>query len=881
MGRTHVWLSMVCGLVVAVASAAEWRTDGGLSIMLADRTGQCERVTVSGRPVPLASDPGGLSYRELTRDPDAAARTILQIDAEGREQPWTQALFADWKADGDYVRRQTGGAHGGEGYLGVGNGKDAGAGMAAAGSMTVPPGGECTISWWGRTRKTDLRYILCMRVFDAQGRDITANVPAPPGWGWSPYSNAHYRVDAPHAAAGTWEQIAFDYMVNEEVAAAQLSLRVYSGEDPRVDVDDLQVAVKSAQWSGETPVSGRVERTPEGLRQRAAVASAGLTFAALYTQEAGHLRAVVEVLQTGGQPRERCLRIRYRLPVALKGWTWSSDPTVSETIAGNSRHGNGFGLAGHQVSRYPVASVSRGPVGLAMGVPLDQPALQTFGAAADGMTTVVDLALSLHAPRARGRFTFCLYRHDPAWTFRAALERYYALFPDLFARATSRGGAWTLRLPEHARPQDYGLAFYESGPLPPDKQEYCRARNILMFPYAEPWGRRTNLGEATSRADLPPYDKRLEFLKELAATKEEGKLWGRAPMGLMGQAVLNSLVLGPDGQAVHLVDFYSSWSQWWQLNTDPDLPEPNMAVVCRKYEIDPLLEWADGIYLDSVSPYFCQWEDHDPAHLAAADRPLAFSLRTATPIVLSGFSHYEFISQLHADLQRQGKLVMMNLYPPAGRLYGHMGDVVGSELLDLQEDQEAMQQRVYAYQRPVSNLMQWKSAVQVRVPAMTPEEMEAFFANQLLYGFWPGISTAGGGTEPGYAHMHRYFEDPALLARDRDLFARYLPVFDALNRAGWQPVPHVRAGAPEVRVERYGDGAQVMLAVANTTAEPKETTITLERDWWEQALEMKGPLTFRSALTADTFRAETAGKKLTCTLTVPGHRTLVLRPAGQ
>jgi hypothetical protein len=590
----------------------------------------------------------------------------------------------------------------------------------------------------------------------------------------------------------------------------------------------------------------------------------------------------VEVTDLSRIPRGRGLRLRYRLPVALTGWTWSADPCREETIAADTRHENGFSLAGHSLSRYPLVSISRGAAALAMAVPLDQPALQTFSADPDGLTTTVDLGLSPHAPRAHGRFTFSLYRHDPAWTFRAALERYYALFPTLFAPAGDRGGAWTLRIPrpEHATPEEFGLAFYECSRTHEDKAPYCHAHAVLMFPYSEPWGRRTDLGQAKSSAELPPYEERLAFLKSLAESTEEGKIWGGAPRAEAAQAVLNSLLIGPDGIAAHLVDFYSSWSQWWQLNTDPDLPAPSIASITRKYEIDPLLQWADGIYLDSVSPFWMKYEDHDPAHWAAADLPLAFSLRTGTPVVLSGFAAYEFVDRLWHDLHRQGKLLMMNLFPPATRLFGHFGDVVGSETLDLQEDEEAMQQRVYAYHRPVSNLLQWKSAVRVRVPAMTPEEMEAYLANQLLYGFWPGISTIGGGTEPGYAHMHRFFEDPALLARDRPLFARYLPVFDALNEAGWEPITHARCDVPEVRIERYGTGKSVLLAVANSADDKKATTLTLERGWWEQSLGRTGPIVLRSVLTGETFRAEAAGEALTCRVTIPAQRTLVLRVDG-
>jgi len=125
--------------------------------------------------------------------------------------------------------------------------------------------------------------------------------------------------------------------------------------------------------------------------------------------------------------------------------------------------------------------------------------------------------------------------------------------------------------------------------------------------------------------------------------------------------------------------------------------------------------------------------------------------------------------------------------------------------------------------------------------------------------------------------MHRYFEDPALLARDRPLFQKTLPVFDALNKAGWQPVTHVRSSVPTVRVERYGEAPAVMLTVGNTTAEAQTAMLTLDRDWWEKGLGREGAVAFRSPLTEETIRAEPKGSALACPVTIPAHRTLVLR----
>lgn len=882
--RSAGWLGLVLlgGLwaLSSAAVAALWQTADGLAVALSDRTGQVESVTVGDRNLKLSSG-GGLACREYTRDPSVPARIVLRLGAEGAAKTWTPASFADWQASGDFVRRVNGATPEGEAYLQLGDGQSVGVGMAATEPFAVPAGGDCTVSWWSRTHDPALSYILCMRLFDAAGQDITATAPAPTGWAYSPYSQAHYRSDLSNTTADTWERLSCTYSLPEGAATARLSLRVYRGGDLRADLDDLQVAVAAGHWSDWVAVSSKLERTPEGLRQRATASAAGLRFTTVYQGETGQLRATVTVAETAPRPRGRCLQLRYRVPLALTGWSAAVAPDRAEPITATSRHGAEASLAGHRLSRYPLLAVGQGATGLALAVALDQPALQSFTADANGLTTTVDLGLAAQAPRAPGQFTFSLYRHDPTWAFRAALERYYALFPALFTPATTRGGAWTLRLPRpaDAAPEDFGLAFYECNNLPPEKREFCRTHGLMTLVYSEPWGRRQVFPQAKSQAEMPPYDQRLAQLQEWAGDQAPGATWNGAPRAEVARAVLNSLLVGPDGRAAHLVDLYSTWAQWWQLNTDPDLPRPNIASICRQYEITPALEWADGIYLDSVSFGLGVFEDHTPGHLAAANRPLAFSPQTGDPVVLSSFAAYEFMQGLRDDLHGRGKLLMLNLFPPATRLYGHLADVAGCEVAGPQDLAEACEQRVYAYHRPVSNLLQWRFAVLQRVPAMTAAEMEDYLANQLAYGFWPGISTAGGGTEPGYQHMHRYLEDAGLLARDRPLFARYLPVFDALNHAGWEPVPHARADAAEVRVERFGQGTGALLTLANPGPEPRTVRLALDPGWWTQALGRKGPLTLRSLLTEEEYRTDAAG--LVASVTVPERRTLVLRVAGQ
>ena len=866
---------LLVGAAVATCSAATWQTEDGLSVLLSATDGGVQGVAVDGRDLTVTGT-GGLAYQEFTRDTLAPEETVLHIDAEAEDGSWAAASFADWHATGDFARRKAGDAPEGEACLELGDGKSPGVGMAATQQIPIAAGSECTISWLGRTADVALTYILCVRVFDVRDQDITQRAPAPQGWTYSPYSAAHYRSDCSHAQPGTWERLSAPYIVPEGAASIGLSLRVYRDGNLRADVDDIRVTARpGGVWTAPVAVRGGLSQTPQGLVQETVLENAGLRFTTTYAAIGDRLQATCEVSCTEARGTGRCLRLLWRLPLSLAGWRWASEPRGEQSIEAGQTYEDSVGLAGHPLSRYPLVSIADDRTGLAIAADPDLPALQTFRTDAEGIVSAAELAVVPAAPRAL--VTFCLYRHAPQWGFRAALERYYALFPTAFQGLARRGGAWTLRLPpaDVQRPEDFGLAFYECGTIPQAARDYCRTHGLRTLVYIEPWGRRQSFPDAKSRADMPPYEQRLAQLEQWAAEEGGEARWGLSPRREMARAVLSSLLIDKDGIGAHLVDLYSTWAQWWQLNTDPDLPEPSIASLTLRDDVEPALRWADGIYLDSVSMTHAAFEDYAPAHIEAADLPLSFSLQTARPVVLSGMAQFEFMHRLRQRLHADGKLMMLNLFSPATRLFGVFGDVTGCELAGVQDDASALQQRVFAARRPVSNLLQWQWAVLKRVPAMTPRQMEQYLANQLLYGFWPGISTAGGGTEPGYAHMHRYFQDPELRERDRELFRRYIPIFDTLNQAGWEPVTGAKTGDEQVLVERYGSGPEALLAVYNTADTAAEVTLSLDPDRWEPDAE--GKIAWRELLTGTPVSAQSRDGALRCRLRVEGRMTAVLK----
>ena len=863
-----------------------WGSKTGLEVRLAPSDGRIEDVVLGGRSLPLSVGAfGGLSFRELVKRDRVEAQRLLEVGAEKATTAWSSAVGKDWACVTPYVQRVTGDAVAGGGFLRIGDGEQAGSGLAVDRRLALIPRHVCRVTWQARTPDPSMSYIVCLRLFDQEGMDVTATTSAPAAdgggvWRYSPYSNAHYRVDFHNRQADEWEQLFCEYTVPDGVSSAWLSLRVYTGGALQADIDSLVVDLRPppGAWSPERRVGGEVRREGTRLLQTAELTDVGLRFDARYETSRDGLLANVRVtplrttLDSG-----RCLQIRYRLPVAIDGWEWAHNPSSCIVL----REGVSAS-AGAPWSEYPLACVQDATGGLTIAVPMDQPAAQTFTADANGLSTQVDLGLATGPSTARTDFTFALYGPEPGWGFRSALEGYYVLFDHLSVNRTTRLGGWTLRLPKPliADPEDFSLAYYECGVISTASREYCRKHNIKTFLYSEPWGRRQVFPDAKTRADMPPYEERLGQVRTWALGEGGNAKWRQAPRQVTAQAVLNSLFIGADGQGAYKVDLYSHWAQWWQLNPNPSLPPPNIAQVCRDYEIDPALEWADGIYLDSVSGAHMRYEDYSTAHSAAATCPLTFSRRAVAPVVLSAFSNYEFIAWLRQYLERRGKLLMLNLFPPATRFYGHLGDVVGCELRGNQADRHALNQRIYARQRPVSNLLQWKFSVLKRVPAMTHEQMASYIDNQLFYGFWPGISTAGGGTEPGYRYLHRYFNDPSLYERDRGLFTKADAMLRELHDAGWQPVTRAQATSDDIRIERFGPnkaGGVAYLTVCNTGPETREAGIDLEPEWWEAALGTKGRLRMTECYSGTDVQFVHREDRLGCRLSVPAERTLVLR----
>lgn len=188
---------------------------------------------------------------------------------------------------------------------------------------------------------------------------------------------------------------------------------------------------------------------------------------------------------------DRAVSVYLALPWDATGGRWYDDQRRSQEIAGPLTWENavtvGAGPRGF-ASRYPLACVTTATAGAAMAVPLDRPRVAEL--AYDGASRELYAALHLGLSPATARFpssadfALAVFPVDPAWGFRDALARYYAAYPESFAKRTTREGIWMpfTDVSTVQGWQDFGFAFHEGN----NNVAFDDQADIASYVYCEP-----------------------------------------------------------------------------------------------------------------------------------------------------------------------------------------------------------------------------------------------------------------------------------------------------------------------------------------------------------------------------------------------------------
>lgn len=582
------------------------------------------------------------------------------------------------------------------------------------------------------------------------------------------------------------------------------------------------------------------EPSPEadGLRQVARLDDLGLLMDATWISRGPYLEVAGSIADLTGD--ERAVTVYLTLPVG-DGWRWwdsisrqRSEPDERQELACLEEQLD-YGLRGAH-SRYPLAAISRpGVGGLTVAVRMDEPVVhRLFYHPGLGLLTVaLDFGL-MPGVNVRGRllseapFRILVYRHDPRWGLRSALQRYYGFFPQWFQRRVQREGTWWCWGESKDKPEAIesgaGISW---GPYWLDQGQWDNAHGLLVLNYLDAEHYEQSMGDFQSAPTPAQIWERVQALAagdpEVTAIAEKlyhariggGHLlmvgmdwWKRTRtvadyLRMITEATVRSVAHQADGSPMLMVE-KQPWigDSWWAgvaiCNLDPDIPGGKGLFNSQVVLPTALEAWeqqgvkVDGIALDIFG---APGVNYRREHFPFADVPLTFSTQDLRPVQVVVFGSVEWLRSLADQMRPAGRVIMANS-GSAGFLAfaAPYLDILGSETPTFAD----------------------------------PDYVRALFHHKTLaclpYGPRPEAETAS-------QLLHAVFPGQGI---ELPVMRRYIKALRELSAAGWEPVTGARVTPDTVRLERFGGGHRpdetgpVYLVAYNPGADAVEARIQLE-----------------------------------------------------
>jgi len=515
--------------------------------------------------------------------------------------------------------------------------------------------------------------------------------------------------------------------------------------------------------------------------------------------------------------KDRAITLLWTVPVAGKSLRWLGGPREStpaepgrEYLAAARFRAGSNG----RLSRYPFAAVADKSRGIALGMAPLHPAFCRMGynAGTGELFAAWDIGLTPEKPRAE--LEFCRFTFEPEWGFRAALDRYYKIFPRAFRCRTPEQGLWMpfAKISQVRGWQDFGFKFKEGN----DETAWDDEHGILTFRYTEPltW--------------WMPMPKSMPRTLE-AAMAEAGRLAAQGRPD--AKALFTSGFYDADGRlAARLEDTPWCNGAVWSMNSMPGIQGEctdwknkwNPKIEGDLYVYGRLGKGLDGEYVDSSEGYVTAELDFRREHFAAAETPLVFSMDEHRPAIFRGLVAAEYVRGLRRAMNRRDRLLMANGTPQGLWWLAPMLDVMGTETdwnpggrWQPMPDAELLYRRALTKGKPYCFLMN------TRFESFPAGLVEKYMKRCLAYGMFPGFFSHN-------ASQGAYFTRPELYNRDRPLFKKYVPLCKRVAEAGWEPITRAAGSDPHVYVERFGDK---YVTVFNDSPERKTATVTLDPGW--------------------------------------------------
>lgn len=565
----------------------------------------------------------------------------------------------------------------------------------------------------------------------------------------------------------------------------------------------------------------------------------GLRLESTYTAKLSHIEVTARLTDLKG--KDRAVTLLFALPVDATGWQWGDDVRKERPIQDRVEYASTIRVscgADGKMSRYPLGAIWNAAHGLALGMDMAQPAQYriVYHAGLKEFFIAYDLGLSRNSRASLGtaEVKFAMYHFDARWGFRAALQRYYDIYPGQFTRRVQREGTWMPFTDIATIPgfEDFGFAFQEGAP----NVRFDDEHHISSFVYVEPASHWLPLPASVPRTE----DAAMEILRQdlQGARGQEKKD--------MAAATLTSVIQDVSGRN-YLYLVRAPWCDggMFTLNPDPAVavtPEHplNKAMTMQRavaaaFEKNqssikpaPPAAGLDGVYLDSFEMAASQL-NYRRDHFRTNGPPLVFD-RQGRPCQLMIFNSWKFAAEIARQMHSRQKLTFANAVLSEFAFPAPLFDVLGIEVnwcpggnYQPDSDETMNFRRALCRQKPYCLLMNTDFA------PFTSERVELYFQRCLLYGIWPGFFDAeAAGKDPYWTSSRRWYE------RDRPLFRKYIPLLRRLTEAGWEPITGARCNNPSLLIERFGPNPQgeVFWAVLNDSAQPQDGVLELRREDW-------------------------------------------------
>jgi hypothetical protein len=548
------------------------------------------------------------------------------------------------------------------------------------------------------------------------------------------------------------------------------------------------------------------------------------------TEQTGNA-AFFDVTISNTTGKDRAITLVYAVPVSLENCRWLQDPRRSLAVEANQEYMNAGRFsagANGRLSRYPFAALVSGNQGIGLGIDMDRPAFFRAGYNSEAKELFIAYDIGLAPEKSTARLRFCRFTFDPEWGFRAALARYYEIFPEHFRCRTPEQGLWMpfAKISDVNNRQDFGFKFKEGT----NETGWDDKNNIITFRYTEPMTWWMSMPKEMPRT----IENALAEARRLAVEKADPR----------AMALLTSGYHDQMGQfTARMQDTPWCNGAVWSINS---MPEIKGDVTDFKNKWNPELRERlygprakgnlDGEYIDSSEGYVTDELDFRRDHFACAETPLTFSLDGRKPAIFRGLIVFEYIRAIAGDVHGMDKLMMANSTPHNLCWLMPQLDVVGTETdWNPNRTWRPMSDRDMLYKRTLCKGKPYCFLMNTRFEEFSHELVEKYMKRSLAYGMFPGFFSHN-------ASQGHYFTRPELYERDRDLFKKYIPLCKLLAEAGWEPVTLARSSDSRVYVERFGGK---FLTVFNDGSEQQAVTIKLERDMPESSKELISGRTIR------------------------------------